>query len=98
MAREKAMRSNEHTSRWNVPERQSNPQIDEAPQTYGNDQMLMDYLMDQGFIWEEAAKLLNMRENIYSNLEMRQRIADDSRMLFVRWLYEQGELDENQDE
>jgi len=58
------------------------------------DQILLDYLIEMGFVWEEAVKLLNLREHLYENAEMRQRLADDSRMLFARWLYEQGEMSE----
>jgi hypothetical protein len=58
------------------------------------EQMLLDYLIDIGFVWEAAAKLLNLREHLYENPEMRQRMAEDHRMLFARWLYEQGEITE----
>ncbi|HEU0001819.1 MAG TPA: hypothetical protein VFQ36_13020 [Ktedonobacteraceae bacterium] len=58
------------------------------------EQLLLDYLIDNGFIWEEAIKLVHMREYLYSNDEVRQRIAADAHMQFARWLYEQGELSE----
>jgi hypothetical protein len=58
------------------------------------EQMLLDYLIEMGFVWEEAAKLLNLRDHLYENAEMRQRMAEDHRMLFARWLYEQGEITE----
>ena len=59
------------------------------------EQLLLDYLIDNGFAWEEAIKLVHMRENIQDNSEIRQRMADDAHMQFARWLYEHGELDEN---
>ncbi len=59
------------------------------------EQLLLDYLIDNGFVWEEAVKLLHMREHLYSNSEMRQRLADDAYMQFARWLYKQGELNED---
>jgi len=59
----------------------------------GEQYLLMD-LLDSGFAWEEAIKLLRMRDHLYENAEMRQRTADDSRMHFARWLYEQGEIGE----
>ena len=58
-------------------------------------QVLLDYLIDNGFAWEEAIKLVHMREHIHDNSEVRQRMADDAHMQFARWLYEQGELNEN---
>ena len=58
------------------------------------EQLLLDYLIDNGFIWEEAIKLVHMREYLYSNSEVRQRIAGDAHMQFARWLYEQGEFNE----
>lgn len=59
------------------------------------EQLLLDYLIDNGFVWEEAVKLVHMREHLYSNSEMRQRLADDAHMQFARWLYKQGELNED---
>jgi hypothetical protein len=59
------------------------------------EQMLLDYLIDAGFMLDEALQLLNLREHLYSNTEMQQRLADDTRMQFARWLYEHGELQED---
>ena len=58
------------------------------------ERMLIDYLIEVGFAWEESVKLLNLREHLYENAEVRQRQADDYRMQFARWLYEQGEISE----
>ena len=58
------------------------------------EQMLLDYLIDAGFMLDEALQLLDLREHLYTNTEMQQRLADDARMQFARWLYEQGELNE----
>jgi hypothetical protein len=52
-------------------------------------------LMEAGFMWEEAVKLLNMRENICENEEMHQRMGEDYRMHFARWLVEHGEISES---
>ena len=49
-------------------------------------------LLAAGFSRQEAMKLLALRENLYENSEMRQRMENDYRMHFVRWLYEHGEL------
>jgi hypothetical protein len=52
----------------------------------------IDYLLELEFAWEEALQLINLREHLYEGNEMRQRMADDCRMQFARWLYEQGEI------
>jgi hypothetical protein len=57
--------------------------------------MTIDYLIDTGFAWEEAATLLNMREHLYENAEMFQRMANDHRIQFVQWLYAHGEISDN---
>jgi hypothetical protein len=58
------------------------------------EQMLMDYLLELGFVWNEAEKLISIREHLYENAEMRQRMQEDYRVQFARWLYEQGEISE----
>ena len=58
------------------------------------EQMLLDYLIDAGFVLDGAIQLLNLREHLYANAEMQQRLTDDARMQFARWLYEQGEIGE----
>jgi hypothetical protein len=65
-----------------------------SPSHPSAEQHALDTLMNTGFYWEEAIKLLHMREHLYENEEMRQRVSDDLRMHFVRWLYEQGEIHE----
>lgn len=64
-----------------------------APSSSG-EQVRLDYLMNIGFAWEEAVMLLHLREHLYENIEMRQRMTDDLRMHFARWLYANGEMDE----
>jgi hypothetical protein len=58
------------------------------------DQLLRDALMSAGFAQEEAAMLLHFREHLYENAEIRQRMTDDLRMHFARWLYISGEMNE----
>ncbi|HYU76565.1 MAG TPA: hypothetical protein VEL31_28175 [Ktedonobacteraceae bacterium] len=65
------------------------------PEELSEDQHLLTDLLDAGFEWEEAIKLLRLRDHLYENPEMRQRTADDSRMHFVRWLFEHGEIGED---
>ena len=65
------------------------------PTEPSEDQQLIERLFDTGFDWEEASKLIYLREHLYENTEMRQRVAEDSRMHFARWLYEHGEMGED---
>jgi hypothetical protein len=59
------------------------------------DQLMLDYLLDSGFKWEEAVMLLGLREHLYENAEMHQRITEDYRMQFVKWLYEHDMVNDN---
>ncbi len=59
------------------------------------EQRQIEQLISLGFEWEEAAKLCDLREYLYDNDEMRERVANDSRMHFVRWLYQNGEIRED---
>lgn len=82
----------EHNERSTQPSQRTDidipgPQVD-------NEQLLLDYLLERGFGWEEAEKLLALRDHLYDNDEMRQRMADDYRVHFARWLLEQGEISE----
>ena len=70
------------------------PEPDESPTHHSTEQHALDTLMNTGFYWEEAIKLLHIREHLYENDEMRQRVSNDLRMHFVRWLYEHGEINE----
>ena len=58
------------------------------------EQFFIDYLLDEGFVLKEATKLLHLRDHLHENAEMRQRMDNDYRMHFVKWLYEQGEISE----
>ncbi|MHB8599956.1 MAG: hypothetical protein ACYDER_24500 [Ktedonobacteraceae bacterium] len=70
--------------------------IDSPLSHVSEDQLLLDYLLETGFAWEEAEKLLDLRDHLYDNAEMHQRMTDDYRMHFARWLYEQHEINEDQ--
>jgi len=61
------------------------------PQT-AYEQRQLAILLEADFSCEEAVKLLALRENLYENSEMRQRVENDYRLHFVLWLYEHGEL------
>lgn len=56
------------------------------------EQMMLDYLLDMGFTWEESMRLANVREHLYEGSEMRERMANDYRLEFARWLLEHGEI------
>ncbi len=64
------------------------------PVSSPEEQRLLDHLLESGFTWEESLKLLHQRTHLYENTEMQQRVADDCRIHFARWLYEQGEINE----
>ena len=70
------------------------PEIKHYASSNSEDQIMLDDLMNAGFAQEEAAMLLHFREHLYENAEMRQRLTDDLRMHFVRWLYISGEMNE----
>ncbi len=76
-----------------LPVRQADSQLPSIE--IAQEQAVLEDLLSGGFNWEEAVKLLHLRDHLYSNEEMRQRVANDHRMQFVRWLYEQGELKES---
>jgi hypothetical protein len=57
----------------------------------------VEALMERGFLWEEALKLVQFHEHIYENVEMRQRLEADEYMQFVRWLYERGAINEGEE-
>ena len=59
-----------------------NAQIKSQVENKSEEQMLLDYLIDAGFMLNEALQLLDLREHLYTNTEMQQRLADDARMQF----------------
>lgn len=65
-----------------------------ATKETSEEQLFIEYLLEAGFDWEEAYRLLYLRDCLYENAEMRQRMSDDYRMHFARWLYEHGEISE----
>ena len=70
--------------------------IDRPTSHFSEEQMLLDYLLEAGFVLEEAEKLLDLREHLYNNAEMHQRMTDDYRLHFASWLYEQQEINEGE--
>jgi hypothetical protein len=88
------MKNHPQPSEFNERRIQHAETMNEAASTV-EAQLLLDYLIDNGFTWEEAIRLVHMREHIHDNSEVRQRMADDAHMQFARWLYAQGELHDN---
>lgn len=70
-------------------------EADYPPVASPEELLQVEHLLDLGFEWEEAMNLLDLHEYLYNNDEMHERVANDSRMLFVRWLYENGEICED---
>ena len=68
---------------------------EQPPIESANDLVKLNALMRTGLSWEEATKLFHLREHLYENVEARQRLTDDSRLHFARWLFEHGEMHEN---
>lgn len=66
----------------------------QAANISSEEQIQIAHLIGKGFSWEEALNMISLREHLYENAEMRQRIAENMHMQFARWLYEQGELRE----
>ncbi|HVB73543.1 MAG TPA: hypothetical protein VNE38_08295 [Ktedonobacteraceae bacterium] len=89
------MKNNQQPSEYNDRRIQHAEALNQVVSA-SEEQLLLDYLIENGFVWDEAVKLLHMREHLYSNAEMRQRMADDARTQFARWLYEQGQLKEEE--
>ena len=71
-------------------------EIEASGSRLSEEQIFLDYLIEMGFAWKEATRLLELREHLHENAEMRQRMADDYRMHFARWLYENGEIREGE--
>lgn len=71
------------------------PQVDDAVLSVGHEEReQLARLLSMGFTLDEANRLQHQRTHIYENAEMQQRLVDDSRMHFARWLYEHGEMNE----
>jgi len=84
----------EHSERSERPDSQVQEAHMNPPVGISDEQAQVDILIKDGFVWDEAIRLVYFRDHLYSNGEMRQRVANDHRMQFMRWLYEQGELQE----
>jgi hypothetical protein len=74
-----------------------NVSTDHASIESTNDSVQLDVLMQTGFSREEATRLSHLRKHLYKNVEVRQRLNNDNRLLFARWLFEHGEMSENLD-
>ncbi len=88
------MQNRQSSSQGNIPETDQRLEDTVSTASMLEEQRQQEYLMSQGFTWDESRKLQHQRTHLYENGEMQQRMADDSRVLFARWLYEQGEINE----
>jgi hypothetical protein len=52
-------------------------------------------LLGNNFTPEEAARLRNLRENFHEHVEYLERLVDERRLGFVRWLIDTGRLNES---
>lgn len=88
------MRRNRQSSEYN--EHGKYTELGDMQERIRLEQRQVDELMEQGFLWEEAVQLVQLREHIYENAEVRQRLEEDAHMQFARWLYEQGAINEEE--
>jgi hypothetical protein len=90
------MQNRQQPSQNNVSEQKeySIPQVETAVTADQEQRKQLARLLNMGFTLEEAHRLQHQRTHVYENAEMQQRQADDSKMLFARWLYEHGEMNE----
>ncbi len=72
--------------------------LDDSRERMRLEQRKVENLMERGFFWEEAIKLVHLQEHLYENAEMKQRLEEDEYMQFARWLYEQGAINEGGNE
>ena len=83
-----------HKSPADFTDRGNQIELDDTHANTRNEQRKVEDLIERGFLWEEAIQLVQMQEHLYDNLEVQQRIAEDDYLLFARWLYTQGVIDE----
>ncbi len=88
------MQNRQQASQGNIPEMGQHVNGHSSTVSALEEQRQQEYLMGLGFTWDEVRRLQHQRAHLFENGEMQQRMADDSRVLFARWLYEQGEIHE----
>ncbi len=89
------MRRNKQSSDYN--ERGRYTELGDIQERILLEQRQVDALMERGFLWEEAVQLVQLREHIYENVEVKQRLEEDAHMQFARWLYERGAINEDEE-
>lgn len=67
--------------------------------TYVTDNADFEYLREQGFTEDEAAKLIYMKEHFTEQTEYRELLEEQHRLqshlTFIRWLIQHDRLNEN---
>ncbi len=59
---------------------------------YITDNADSEYLREQGFTEDEAAKLIYMKKHVVEQVEYREMLAEQHRLDFIRWLVEHDRI------
>ncbi len=65
-----------------------------APQEYGNNINGRPATLGGNFSSDEVARLVNLRRNFHVHAEYVERVIDERRLEFARWLLDNGKLTE----
>lgn len=69
-----------------------------APRDYSATNSSVPAIMGSIFTAEELTRLSELRENVQTHGEYLERVIDDRRLEFGRWLLEHGKITEGVDE
>jgi hypothetical protein len=64
------------------------------PKEYGNTTNGRPATLGGNFSKDEVARLTNLRRNFYEHTEYLERVIDERRLEFARWLLDHGKLSE----
>ena len=65
-----------------------------APQEFGNTFNGRPATLGGNFSSDEVARLVNLRRNFHAHTEYVERVIDERRLEFARWLLDNGKLTE----
>ncbi|HEX6817216.1 MAG TPA: hypothetical protein VF120_02495 [Ktedonobacterales bacterium] len=65
-----------------------------APQEYSNNYNTRPATLGSNFSADEVARLMNLRHNFHAHAEYVERVIDQRRLEFARWLRDNGKLSE----
>ena len=60
--------------------------------TYAANSADFERLREQGFMEDEVAKLIYMKEHVVEQVEYREMLAEQHRLDFIRWLVEHDRI------